>query len=134
VIVDTGVLIALVDRNDRHHRAAAAIFTLPEPKILPEPVIVEADWSIETNLGVDVEVAFLRGLDGGQFAIEPTRRADRERAVQLIEQYRDARIGYVDAIVAAIAERLGDPRIATVDRRHFSMIQPRSVDAFELLP
>jgi len=33
VIVDTGILVALADRDDRNHRAAAAVFALPDPKI-----------------------------------------------------------------------------------------------------
>jgi len=134
LIIDTGLLVAAVDRADDYHREANAILALPEAKILPEPVIVETDWMIESHLGVDVEVAFLRGLGEGAFAIEGPTRADRARAADLVELYREARIGYVDAITVAIAERLRESRVATLDRRHFTMIRPRHIDAFELLP
>jgi hypothetical protein len=43
-------------------------------------------------------------------------------------------MGYVDAITVAIAERVRDLRIATVDRRHFLAVRPRHAEAFELLP
>ena len=36
--------------------------------------------------------------------------------------------------VAAIAERLGLTEIATLDHRHFTVIRPRHVQAFTLLP
>jgi len=134
LIVDTGILVALVDRDDRHHRAAAAIFSLPDPKVVPEPVIAEADWMILRHLGVVAEIAFLRGLAEGAMAIECPTRADRARAADLVEQYRDARIGYVDAVTVAIAERLRERRIATLDRRDFAAIRPRHVTAFELIP
>jgi uncharacterized protein len=44
------------------------------------------------------------------------------------------RVGFVDAAVPAIVERLGEPKLATLDRRHFSIMRPRHVDALELLP
>jgi uncharacterized protein len=38
----------------------------------------------------------------------------------------------VDASVVAIAERLGIQEVATVDRRHFSVVRPRHTAAFVL--
>jgi hypothetical protein len=40
----------------------------------------------------------------------------------------------VDAAVIAIAERLNLTEVATVDRKHFSIVRPRHVSAFRLLP
>lgn len=134
MIVDTGILVALADRGDRNHRAAAAVFALPDPKTVPEPVVVEADRMILTHMGVEAEIALLRALGEGTFAIEAPTAQDRRRALELVETYRDARIGYVDATTIALAERLKDPRVATFDRRDFSLVRPRHVDAFELLP
>ena len=42
----------------------------------------------------------------------------------LIRQYRDLGLGLADASVVATAERLGRPRLLTVDERHFRAIQP----------
>jgi hypothetical protein len=39
-----------------------------------------------------------------------------------------------DACVIALAERLGVTRVATLDTRHFSVVRPRHVPAFTLLP
>jgi hypothetical protein len=49
-------------------------------------------------------------------------------------QYVSLPLGIVDADVIAIAERLNLPEIATVDRKHFSIVYPRHVSAFRLLP
>jgi len=133
VIVDTGILYAAADRGDDAHEDARRVLADPEPQIAPEAVIVEADWLILTRLGVDAEAAFLRGVEE-TVAIEPSTRSDRARAAELVEQYRDAALGYVDAITVAIAERLGETRIATLDRRDFSLVQPRHVAAFEIVP
>ena len=134
MIVDTGILFALADQGDRNHRAAAAVFSLPDPKVVPEPVVVETDWMISANLGIRAEIAFLRSLGEGAFTIEATTSADRSRAAELVEAYRDANLGYIDATTIAMAERLKEIRIATLDRRDFSLVRPRHVDAFELLP
>jgi hypothetical protein len=40
----------------------------------------------------------------------------------------------VDGSVVAAAERLGLAEVATLDRRHFSVVRPSHVDAFELSP
>jgi predicted nucleic acid-binding protein len=43
-------------------------------------------------------------------------------------------VGTVDASVVATAERLGIVEVATLDRRHFSVVRPRHTEAFRLLP
>ena len=43
-------------------------------------------------------------------------------------------LGIVDAAVITIAERLNLSEVATVDRKHFSVVRPRHVSAFRLLP
>jgi hypothetical protein len=134
VIIDTGILLAAADRSDEHNRAAAGILSLPGPKVIPGPVVAEADYLMLTRLGVEVEIAFLESLEGGALAVEEMRADDRARALELVTTYRDAEIGYVDASVMALAERLGERRIATLDRRDFSLVKPRHAPAFELVP
>ncbi|WP_240197302.1 hypothetical protein [Nonomuraea lactucae] len=53
---------------------------------------------------------------------------------ELVEKYIDLPLGLVDAAVIAIAERLELSEVATVDHRHFSVVRPRHVEAFTLLP
>lgn len=60
--------------------------------------------------------------------------ADLVRVMDLRTRYRDLRVGYVDAAILAIVERLGEPKLATLDRRPFSMMRPRHVAVLQLLP
>jgi hypothetical protein len=46
----------------------------------------------------------------------------------------DLPLGTTDASVVAVAERLGVSEIATLDRRHFTVVRPRHVKAFTVLP
>lgn len=134
MIVDTGILYALVDRSDRHHQEALEIFRRQEVKVIPEPVVVETDWLILERLGVDVEIRFLQGLASRATVVECPTDSDRRRAAELVAQYRDLELGYVDAVVMALAERLGETTVATVDLRHFRAVRPRHVASFDLLP
>jgi hypothetical protein len=56
------------------------------------------------------------------------------RIAQLVAEYDDMPLGTVDASVVAAAERLQVIQIATLDRKHFSVVRPAHADAFELLP
>jgi len=53
---------------------------------------------------------------------------------ELIERYQDLRLGTTDASVIALAERLDVNEIATLDRRHFTVVRPLHVQALTLLP
>lgn len=64
----------------------------------------------------------------------PVTAADLDRMAELVETYADFPLGLVDASVIAVAERLGAADIATLDRRHFSVVRPAHVPAFRLLP
>jgi len=134
VIVDTGVLYAAIDADDAQHERSVDVLRRTGPKVITDAIVVETDWLVQRRLGVDGEVGFLDGLAGGSIVVEPLQERDRSRARELIAGYRDARIGYVDATTVAVAERLGERVIATLDRRHFQLIKPRHTEAFEIVP
>ena len=73
-------------------------------------------------------------LAAGELLLEPVDPADLERMAELVGAYHDLPLGTVDASVVAVAERRGVTTIATLDRRHFGVVRPRHVDAFELVP
>jgi predicted nucleic acid-binding protein len=135
IVVDTGPLVAAADADDKHHDACSRLLlTSPETLIVPVAVVVEVGYLLERNLGPKAEASFLRTLSAGGLPVEQTTQDDFDRAAELIETYADLRLGTVDALVVATAERLRATRIATIDRRHFSVVRPSHVDAFELLP
>jgi hypothetical protein len=108
--------------------------THPGPLVIPTLVITEVTYLLGTRLGWQAEVRFLGDLASGDFAIEPLHAADPVRIAELVAEYRDLPLGTTDASVIAAAERLDATEIATVDRRHFSVVRPRHATAFELLP
>jgi hypothetical protein len=134
-VVDAGPLYAYVDADDRHHLESLELLATHDgPLIVPTLVITEVAYLLATRLGTEPEVRFLGDLANGVFAIEPVAASDWMRIAELVARYRNLPLGTVDASVVATAERLGIAEIATVDRRHFSVVRPSHIESFTLLP
>lgn len=96
--------------------------------------MTEVTYLLASRLGPEPEVRFLGDLAAGAFSVEPVAAGDWLRIAELVASYRDLPLGTVDASVVTTAERLGVQEIATVDRRHFSVVRPSHRAGFTLLP
>ena len=136
IIVDTGVLYALADRSDTHHKACVRwLAAAPRPLIVPPLVIAETCYLIGQHLGATAEATFLDAFGPSQaLSLGDLLEEDIMRMAVLVRQYADLKLGGTDAAVIATAERLGITRVATVDRRHFTVVRPKHVGSFALLP
>jgi predicted nucleic acid-binding protein len=128
-------LYAYVDADDRHHADCLNLLIAhPGPLIVPVLVIAEVVYLVGTSLGTAVEGRFLGDLASGAFETEPVKVADWLRIAQLVRRYQNLPLGTVDASIVAAAERLDIGAIATLDHRHFAVVRPSHVEAFQLLP
>ena len=135
LILDTGPLYASLDRSDNDYLASRRLIeTASEPLIIPSPVLVEVDYLIHVRLHPGVLVALLEDISIGAYSIEDLKPEDYQRIRGICDRYADADIGFVDAAVLAIVERLNEPKLATLDRRHFGLLRPRHADSLTLLP
>jgi len=135
LIVDTGVLLAAADNADPDHSACAEIVETSAGPLVTTPLVVaEAAYLIARQLGATAEARFFRSVANGDLVIETLTSADLDRIADLVDTYTDLPLGGTDAGVIALAERLDQTRIATLDRRHFAVVRPAHVDAFELIP
>jgi len=135
IIVDSGVLIAAADVDDRHHAACARLFEeRGEEVIVPAGVVVEVCWMLGRHVSIDLEAEFLDSIAAGELRVEALVLADYRRAAELVATYSDLPLDAVDAMVIAVAERLGTATVATIDRRDFSVVRPNHVPHFELIP
>jgi uncharacterized protein len=81
-----------------------------------------------------LESLFLRSLAEGDFTPVELTAADYVRMADLVVRYASLPLGTTDASVIAVAERLELTEVATLDRRHFTVVRPNHVDALALLP
>lgn len=134
IILDTGPLVAAANVNDQHHESCAELLATAEgPLLVPSTVLTETCWLLEARRGPRSEAQFLRSFRLGLELIELTP-ADVDRMAELVDQYDDLPLGAVDASVVALAERLGVTTVATLDRKHFTIVRPRHTESFILLP
>lgn len=135
LILDTGPLYASLDRSDADHAACRSLIeSAEETLVIPAPILVEVDYWIQQRLHPGALVALLADIEDEAYAVAELRRDDYARARQVCDRYADADIGFVDAAVLAIVERLGETKLATLDHRHFGALRPRHCDALTLLP
>ena len=135
LILDTGPLFAILDRRDAAHVACRRLIDAAhEPLVIPTPVLVEVDYWVRKWLNAGVWVALLDDIAAGAYTVEDLTAQDYQRVRQLCDRYADSDIGFVDAAVLAIVERLGETKLATLDHRHFALLRPRHVNALRLLP
>lgn len=135
LILDTGPLYASLDRSDADHATCRALIeSTDEPLVIPSPVLVEVDYWIHRRLHPGALVALLADIQSGAYRVEDVAGSDYPRIADLCDRYADADIGFVDAAVLAIVERLDEPKLATLDRRHFGILRPRHRDSLVLLP
>jgi predicted nucleic acid-binding protein len=108
---------------DSHHtRCAALLESAEDPLLIPTTVIVMVCWLVQER--ADIEAAFLEAVATGKFEHVPLTTADISRPAELVRTYADLPLGFVDASISAIAERLKLTDVATLDRCHFTVVRP----------
>jgi len=134
-ILDTSFLLALTDSNDKNHNRVLSIARqLRDPLILPIPVLPEICYLLASRLSYGVMRRFLQDLVNSTTVFEPITAVDLQRINEILEQYADSRLDFVDATIVTIAERKKITRILSLDRRDYSMIRPKHCTYFEILP
>lgn len=135
LVLDTGPILALLDAADPDHDACVAMVDqIAEDLLVPATVLVEVDYWVLKLLGADTWAIFVDDIVRGAYRLEQVVETDLQRAAQLEREYACVDLGLVDASVIAVCERLGEPKVATLDRRDFSVVRPSHVEALQLLP
>lgn len=135
LVLDTGPILALLDADDPDHdRCVQMVERIGEDLVVPSTVLVEVDyWTIKL-LGMEVWEMFVADLIAGAYHLDGPTRRDLERAAEIEATYEDLDLGLVDASVIAVCERLDEDKVATLDRRDFSVVRTSSGGALRLLP
>ena len=135
VLADTGALYALHREIDPWHARTRDWLSQARTTLLvPGTVEQETAYMISTRVGPLAEARFLRTAVEGQYTIVDLDPSDVLRAADLVEAYADFPIGFVDASIVAVAERLDIRELLTTDRHHLGVIRPAHCERLRLLP
>jgi predicted nucleic acid-binding protein len=133
LLLDTGALYALADADDDWHiRVRDFLKAERQSLLVAVTVIPEAAYLMRKRLGAAVETRFAESLAASEIAVENLTQRDIVRCAELLHIYDF--LGFVDASIVAIAERLKLRALVTTDRRDFARVRPTHVAAFQLLP
>jgi predicted nucleic acid-binding protein len=114
-IADTGLLVALLTRNDPHHRWAVDAFRQHAPFVTCDAVLAEAGSFFPDP------TALLTLVARGDLVLDPDFILGDEaaRVLALAAKYRDRPMDLADACLVRMAELTTRCRIWTVDRSDF---------------
>jgi predicted nucleic acid-binding protein len=134
LIFDTGPIVAALNSRDPDHERCAVLVADTDDLLIPAPVLVEVDYWLTKLGGAEVWADFVADVTDGAYRLAHPTDADLTRAAELESAYHDLDLGFVDASIIALCERLNQTTVATLDRRHFSVVRPRHCSHLTLLP
>jgi uncharacterized protein len=133
VLVDTGPLVAILSRGDKHHQSCVnALGNLPAPLLSCWPVITEAVWLLRANPRAVQKL--LSSLGNGFVDLLPLATAEAKAVADVMRRYEDIRPQVADATLVYLAGRENIDTIFTLDRRDFSIYRSARNRSFQIVP
>ena len=127
VVVDAGLVVALLSRRDRHHRwATAQAVSLPPPWSSCEAVVSEAFYLIG-NAGQGALAELLRRC---AISLDFSLADELEPVLKLMQKYASVPMSLADGCIVRMTETFADPIVLTTDgdfriyRRHSRQVVP----------
>lgn len=117
VVVDSGPLLALFDRDDAHHTRVKDILRENAGIVLYTtwPVLTETAALLDSRVGKETEIEFLEWVIAGGVTVQQLGYPELGAMIALIRKYRDLPFDFADASVAELAASMDVNRILSVD-------------------
>ncbi|MBI3047203.1 MAG: PIN domain-containing protein [Acidobacteria bacterium] len=133
MLLDTGALVSLLDRNQAHHLECRQFFEAWTGAVVStEAVLTEASYLLTGVKGGTVScVDFF--LAGGA-ALVPTTPTALKRVRTLLDKYADLPMDFADATLVVLAEELETSLVFTTDRTDFSVYRIKGRKPFRIVP
>lgn len=133
IILDTGPLVALLDRSERSHGACAAFFREVNGRLITtEAVLTEVLYLLGPSFAMQ-KPALEFILRGGAEIVAQTPQS-LQRVLQLMEKYQDVPMDFAAATLVALAEERKTGEVFTLDRRDFTTYRIHSRKTFTIYP
>ena len=134
LLIDTGPLVAYLDRTDpAHTRIAAFLDDFAGIGCTTSAVITEAMHLLKDDESGPRKLAeFVQAA--GVHIFESTQPQQLLSAVNLIEKYSDIPMDFADATLVLLSDEVGTNQIVTLDRRGFGIFRTRKGRPFDIVP
>ncbi len=132
-LVDTGALLALLDRTDRWHRVCIAAFDrIRLPLATSEAVLTELFRLVgDSRHGME---AVWRLVHSGAITLAPIENSELTQIQALMLQYSDRPMDFADATLVYLAKREALSTIFTVDHADFNTYRIEGRRRFRIVP
>ena len=134
MIVDASVLVAAANDKDPDAPRCRELLRLSRATlIVPSTALAEATFLVQKRLGAEAEIRLVSSLAIAPWMVEGPCAEDLVRSVELMQRFVDLPLGFSDAASVALAERLKETTVASLDN-HFRIVRPNHIDAFTVVP
>jgi predicted nucleic acid-binding protein len=132
VLLDTGVIVALLDRSEKFHQACAeAVLNLGVPLITCEAVLAQSCYLLRNLPGAPEAV--IENVTAGIFQLPFQLSREAAGVKQLLRRYRDRKIDLADACLIRLADEFATGDILTLDK-DFEIYRWGKHKPFNILP
>jgi len=115
ILIDSGPLIALFDRNDKYHLASVEFIKSNNSELVTTLAsMTETLHLLDFNRHAQID--FLGWVNAGAITLEPITSDDLQRIKELTIKYADLPMDFADACLVFLGEKLNISTIATIDR------------------
>jgi predicted nucleic acid-binding protein len=129
VIIDSGPLIALFDKDDHFHQKAIEFIKSFNGQLFSNYAVI-TEVSHLLDFSVTVQIDFLQWVFDGGIKIEEITTDDLLRIIELTEKYSDLPMDFADASLVVLCERMKIRNIASVDS-DFGIYRTREKKTFK---
>jgi len=132
-LIDTGAILALLDRSDRWHAPCVEAFRqLRLPLLTSEAVLTELFHLVgETRSEMEAAWKFVRS---GAVVLGTIEDAELAQVRTLMSRYWDRPMDFADATLVYLAKRESLSAILTVDQADFTTYRIEGKRRFRVLP
>jgi predicted nucleic acid-binding protein len=129
VIIDSGPLIALFDKDDHYHHKAIEFIKNFKGQLLSNYAVI-TEVSHLLDFSVTVQIDFLQWIFDGSIKIEDITTNDLLRIIELTGKYSDLPMDFADASLVVLCERIKIREVASVES-DFGIYRTREKKTFK---
>jgi predicted nucleic acid-binding protein len=131
VLVDTGAILAILDRSDRWHlRCVGALPCLRLPMVTSAAVLAELFHLLNPR----EQFTAWGLLRSGLVTVAPIDDRDLPDLEALMDRYQDRPMDFADATLVHLARREGLSTVFTVDHNDFETYRIEGTRRFRIVP
>ena len=114
ILIDTGPLTALFDRDDKYHRRIVEFIKDKRYKFITTTAVLTEVTHL-LDFSIDAQLNFFQWILNNGVILEEVSISDISRIIELTKKYSDQPMDFADATLVVVAERTGIRQIISID-------------------